>query len=36
MIDVKDHTKYPDPYFIGCYKMQESLMDEILKWKEDN
>lgn len=36
MIDVKDHTKYPDHYFIGCYKMQESLMDEILKWKEDN
>ena len=35
-MDIKNHTEYPDNYFIGCYKMQDSLIDTLLEWKELN
>tara|TARA_R100001086_G_scaffold115127_3_gene58818 strand:- start:86 stop:685 length:600 start_codon:yes stop_codon:yes gene_type:complete len=36
VIDIKDHRKYPDNYFIGCYIMQEPLINSLLEWKELN
>jgi len=35
MIDVKEHKEYPDSYFIGCYKLEDKLINDILKWKDD-
>tara|TARA_R110002072_G_scaffold22486_1_gene78845 strand:+ start:515 stop:1102 length:588 start_codon:yes stop_codon:yes gene_type:complete len=36
MLEVKIHKEYPDNYFIGCYKLEDALVDDILKWKSNN
>ena len=33
---VKVHRKYPDNYFMGCYMLEDSLINSILEWKNRN
>ena len=36
MLEIKEHRKYPDNYFMGCYKISDDLVNAILKWKDNN
>ena len=36
MLKVIEHKKYPDNYFMGCYKISDDLVNAILKWKDNN
>tara|TARA_R100000742_G_C4242608_1_gene62047 strand:- start:42 stop:656 length:615 start_codon:yes stop_codon:yes gene_type:complete len=31
----KIYKEYPDNYFMGCYKLDDDLVDDILKWKHE-
>lgn len=36
MQKIKEHRSYPKKDFIGCYKMEDELIDAILQWKSNN